>query len=108
MNEAEIEHIANYIGTTPEEVARLYTVPDRDAPALRILRNSGNACVFLNGNLCMIYQARPTACREFPHVSAGKHTLGSRQSSHARWAQLCPIIFNALEQYKHLTGYHRH
>ena len=35
-----------------------------------------------------------------------EHTRGGRQSSLARWAALCPIIFNALENYKHRTGYH--
>jgi len=108
VNKSEIENIARHIGTTSEEVGRLYTVPDPDAPALRILPNSREGCVFLDGNLCMIYEARPKACREFPHVSIGKHSLGSRPSSLARWAPLCPIIFNALEAYKHLTGYDRH
>ena len=95
------------MGTTSEAVTRLYTVPDPDAPALRILRNSGEGCVFLDGNLCMIYEARPKACRDFPHVAVGKHSLGSRQSSLARWAPLCPIIFNALEECKHFIGYHQ-
>ena len=107
VNQSEIENIAGHIGSTSEAVARLYTVPDPDAPALRILRNSGEGCVFLDGNLCMIYEARPKTCRDFPHVAVGKHSLGSRQSSLARWAPFCPIIFNALEEYKHLTGYHR-
>jgi Fe-S-cluster containining protein len=107
VNKSEIEKIAAHIGTTPEAVARLYTVPDPDAPALRILRNSGEGCVFLDGNLCMIYEARPKACRDFPHVAVGTHSLGGRQSSLARWTALCPIIFNALEGYKHLTGYPR-
>jgi len=107
VNKSEIEKIAGHIGTTSETVARLYTVPDPDAPALRILRNSGQGCVFLDGNLCMIYEARPKTCRDFPHVAVGKHSLGSRQSSLARWAPLCPIIFNALEAYKHVAGYHR-
>jgi Fe-S-cluster containining protein len=108
VNKSEIENIARHLGTTSEAVARSYTVPDPDAPALRILLNSGNGCVFLDDNLCMIYDARPQACRDFPYVANGKHSLGSRQSSLARWAPLCPIIFNALEGYKHLTGYHRH
>jgi uncharacterized protein len=108
VNKSEIENIARHIGTTSGAVARLYNVPDREAPALRILRNSGGGCVFLDGNLCTIYEARPKTCRDFPHVAVGKHSLGSRQSSLARWAPLCPIIFNALEEYKHLTGYHRH
>ena len=105
VNKSEIEKVAGHIGTTSEAVTRLYTVPDPDAPALRILRNSGQGCVFLDANLCMIYEARPKACREFPHVAVGEYSLGSRQSSIARWAPLCPIIFNALEEYKHLTGY---
>ena len=108
VNKSEIENIAGHLGTTSEAVARLYTIADPDSPALRVLRNSGEGCVFLDGNLCMIYEARPKTCRNFPHVAVGKHSLGDRQSSLARWAPLCPIIFNALEGYKHLTGYHRH
>jgi Fe-S-cluster containining protein len=108
VNKPEIEKIAKYLGSTSEAVAGLYTVPDPDAPALRILRNSGEECVFLDGNLCMIYEVRPKTCRDFPHVAVGEHSLGGRPSSLARWAPLCPIIFNALEAYKHLTGYHRH
>jgi Fe-S-cluster containining protein len=108
VNKSDIENIAQYLGTMSEAVDRLYTVPDPDAPTLRILLNSGEGCVFLDGNLCMIYEARPKTCRDFPHVAVGQHSLGSRQSSLARWAPLCPIIFNALEGYKHLTGYHRH
>jgi Fe-S-cluster containining protein len=56
----------------------------------------------------MIYEARPKTCRNFPHVAVGTPSLGGRPSSLARWAALCPIIYNALESYKHLTGYHSH
>jgi Fe-S-cluster containining protein len=108
VNKSEIESIASNIGATPEDVVRLYTVPDPEAPALRNLRSSAEGCVFLDGNLCMIYEARPKACRDFPHVSVGTHSLGGRQSSLARWAALCPIIFNALESYKRHTGYSTH
>jgi uncharacterized protein len=108
VNKFEIENIAGHLGTTPQAVVRLYTVPDPDAPASRTLLNSGEGCVFLDGNLCMIYEARPTACRNFPHVAVGTHSLGGRPSSLARWAALCPIIYNSLESYKHLTGYHSH
>ena len=108
VDKPEIESIAWQLGVTPEAVVRLYTDSDPDAPASRILLNSGDRCVFLEGNFCMIYEARPKACRDFPHVAIGTHSLGSRPSSLARWAALCPIIFNALESYKHLTGYHPH
>jgi Fe-S-cluster containining protein len=105
VSKLEIENIASYLGMTPEAVTRLYTVPDPDAPASRILLNSQEACVFLDHNLCMIYEACPKTCRNFPHVSEGTHSLGGRPSSLARWAAVCPIIYNALESYEHLTGY---
>jgi Fe-S-cluster containining protein len=90
VNRSQISRIAEYLGTTADEVARLYTVPDPDAPALRILRRSSEGCVFLEGNLCMIYQARPKTCRDFPHVAVGAHSLGSRQSSLAH----CQVGWN--------------
>jgi hypothetical protein len=108
VNKPEIENIAWHLGATPDAVARLYTLPDPDAAASRTLLTSGEGCVFLDGNFCMIYEARPTTCRTFPHVAAGTHSLGSRPASLARWAALCPIIYNALESYKRLTGYHPH
>jgi uncharacterized protein len=106
VSKLEIENIARHLGATPEGVAHRYTVPDPEAPASRILLNSHQSCVFLDGNLCSIYAARPKTCRDFPHVEVGAHSLGSRPSSLARWAAFCPIIYNALESYKHLTGYH--
>jgi uncharacterized protein len=106
VNRGEIETIAAHLGATPEAVARLYTAPDPDASTSRILNQSSDGCVFLDGNLCMVYEARPKACRDFPHVAAGARSLGGRPSSLARWAALCPIIYNALEMYKHVTGYH--
>jgi hypothetical protein len=47
----------------------------------------------------------------FGYTNGGwSRTLGGRPSSHDRWAACCPIIYNALEAYKHLMGYppHRH
>ena len=106
VRQSEIEKIAGHLGIPYETVLHRYTVPDPEAQAFRILRSRREGCVFLSGNLCTIYAARPKTCRDFPHVAVGAHTLGSRQCSHARWASLCPIIFNALEAYKRLTGYH--
>ncbi len=105
VGRSDIEKIASHLRTTSAEVVRLYTVRDPDAPASRLLRNSRSGCIFLDGNLCTIYEARPKPCRDFPHVSVGTHSLGSRQASLGRWAALCPIIFNALEIYKRRVGF---
>lgn len=105
VDKRDIARIARRIGVTAEEAMRAYTVPDPDAPALRMLRTTAEGCVFLEGNRCTIYDARPKTCRDFPHIAPGTHSLGGRASSHARWAALCPIVYNAIEQYKHITGF---
>jgi Fe-S-cluster containining protein len=63
--------------------------------------------VFLRGNLCTVYEARPRACREFPYLVSHQRSLGGRMSSVCKHASLCPIVFNALEAYKHAVGYRR-
>ena len=101
----EIEAIASYLGLPAEDVTRQFTVPEADAPALRELASTRDGCVFLEGNLCGIYPARPKACHDFPHVGEGDHSLGARLESLCRWASLCPIVYNALEEYKRVVGY---
>jgi uncharacterized protein len=108
VNAHEVDAIAQYLGTTPEAVTRLYTVRNPDTPTSRVLGTSPDGCVFLDGNLCIIYEARPKACRDFPHVTVGSHTLGGRRASLAKWAALCPIVFNAMEEYKRRTGFRPH
>jgi uncharacterized protein len=103
---AEIGVIAQRMGLTAAEVEQGYTEADPDSHNNRLLRTTAQGCVFLEGNQCSIYDARPGVCRSFPHVLPGDHSLGSRMASLCRWAPLCPIIYNALEEYKHLVGYH--
>ena len=106
VSPAEVEAIAQLLGLEAAEAARRYTEPDPDAPATTVLRSSRDGCIFLDGNLCTVYPARPKTCRDFPHVALGMHSLGARISSLCRWAALCPIVYNALEEYKRLVGYH--
>lgn len=108
LHEADIEKIAQFLGVTPETIVQRYTTPDPDVTGSRILVSSREGCVFLDGNLCMIYEARPKTCHDFPHVAIGTHSLGGRPASLARWAALCPIIYTALERHKHLVGFHTH
>jgi hypothetical protein len=95
VNKSEIERIARHIGTTSEAVARLYTVPDPDAPALRIPLNSGKGCVFLDGNLCKIYEARPKDLPRFSSRSSRK-TLARQPSVVA--CPLGPALSNHLQR----------
>ncbi len=107
VTNAEIASIASHLRMEAAEVEHRYTEPDPEDSACRILRSSRDACIFLDGNLCSIYEHRPNACRDFPHLHPGTHTLGGRVSSLCRWASLCPIIYNSIEIYKHQVGFRR-
>lgn len=101
----DLDAVAQHLGMPRADVVRLYTMPDPESPSQRVLRNERDACAFLDGNICLIYEARPKACRDFPHVAPGVHTVGGRMASVCRNASFCPIIYNALEAYKNLVGY---
>jgi len=102
---ADIERIADHLDMPVEDVLHLYTEVDPSNSSVRILINRNNRCTFLDENLCMIYEARPRVCRDFPHVAPDTHTLGSRFSSICRNARYCPILCEAIEEYKHVVGF---
>src|SRR5262245_55096739 len=62
---ADIQALARYLDMAPADVIKEYTIVD-PADRERILHRGNNGCVFLDGNLCLVYGARPRACREFP------------------------------------------
>ncbi len=105
VTDADIGAIAAYLNVPTEAVVRLYTTADPAAPSRRILINTREACTFLDGNLCVIYEARPRACREFPHASLRARSLGGRLESLCNRAALCPIVYNTIELYKKRIGY---
>ena len=105
VQRGDVEALARHLNVTTDEAARKYTRLDRDSPSTRLLKNNRSGCVFLRGNLCAVYPARPKACRNFPHLSFGMHSLGSRISSLTRWIPNCPIVYNAFESYKRAVGY---
>ena len=102
----EIESIAAALGVTVQELMRQHIAPEPGDSRQKVMRTEHGGCTFLNGNLCSIYEARPAACREFPHVAVGAHTLGARMESISRHASVCPILYYSIEAYKRQTGYH--
>ena len=55
-------------------------------------------CHFLTNTSCSIYEHRFTECREFPHLH--KPHFIRRLFSTMRYYEICPIIFNVVEQLK--------
>jgi Fe-S-cluster containining protein len=106
VSEAEIAAIASFLGMPVSEVVRQYTEADAVEHSLLLAQPGGGACVFFDKGLCLVYEARPLACREFPHVDTGHASLGSRLESIGRHASICPILYGAFEEMKHVVGYH--
>jgi uncharacterized protein len=104
--ERDVERLARYLRTTTAKFLADYTV---DSPAEgRILRRMPEAgCVFLEGNLCTVYEARPDTCQRFPHLVRGQGSLASRMWQFIDRACYCPIVFNSLEAFKEALRFER-
>jgi Fe-S-cluster containining protein len=73
----------------------------------RILKRTAKGCVFLDGNLCSVYDHRPATCDDFPHVVRGNGSIVSRMWEFTDRAVYCPIVYNSLEAFKAETGFTR-
>jgi len=74
---------------------------------LLLKRHEDGSCVFLNGNECLIYRHRPTACRHFPHLTSGPGSLIWRMWEMPDRATYCPIVYNTLEEWKDEVDFQR-
>ena len=98
----DAERLARYLRLSVAEFMRDYTLESGEG---RILRRNDGGCIFLEGNLCSVYDARPHACGLFPHLVKGSGSLLSRMWHMPDRAVYCPIVFNTLEQFKVETGF---
>lgn len=103
ITERDAEHLAKYLRVKIGDFLRDYTVETEEEG--RILKRDENGCVFLDGNLCSVYDARPHACELFPHLVKGNGSLLSRMWHMPDRAVYCPIVFNTLEEWKTETGF---
>jgi uncharacterized protein len=104
VSPGEIDTLARYLNLSCEEVTKECTIRDPEDRET-ILRHTGDGCVFLDGNLCLVYEARPRACREFPYLAGNERSLGGRMPSVCKHASICPIVYNTLQAYKHAIGF---
>lgn len=103
IGERDCERLAKFLGLKRDIFLRDYTVETPDEG--RILKRTANGCVFLSGNLCSVYEARPQTCELFPHLVKGNGSLLSRMWHMPDRAVYCPIVFNTLEQFKSEAGF---
>lgn len=106
VTKRDVERLARYLRVTPARVIADYTVPSEEEGRV-LQRSEVTGCVFLDGNTCTVYDARPESCQKFPHVVRGNGSIVSRMWEFADRACYCPIVYNSLEAFKKELGFTR-
>ena len=94
----DVDKLARFLCIRPSEFVRDYT--EETAEEGLILKRTAGGCIFLSGNDCTIYEARPHNCENFPHLIRGEGSLLARMWDFKDRACYCPIVYNALEAFK--------
>lgn len=103
ITERDAQKLAKYLGVS---IARFWAdYAQEDAEEGPILKRNPDGCVFLEGNLCSVYDARPHTCETFPHLTQGAGSLVSRMWRMPDRACYCPIVYNTLEAWKVEIGF---
>ncbi len=103
ISERDIEKLIKFLGVTNEEFLRDYTQRGEDGDL--ILKRLPSGCVFLNGNLCSVYEGRPQTCANYPHLVRGAGSLDSRMWEFMHRVEVCPIVYNWMEAVKDDIGF---
>lgn len=100
----DIEKLAKFVGTSREEFREKFTMRASDNELI-LKRTDKDGCVFLEGNRCSVYEARPGSCVHYPHLSGGPGSLATRLWLMPERATYCPIVYNWAEVAKREMGY---
>ena len=104
VKKRDIEHLARFLRISEARFLAEYTTESEEEG--RILRRTdAEGCVFLSGNECTVYEARPDACQRFPHLVRGNGSIASRMWQFIDRACYCPIVYNSLEAFKQEMGF---
>jgi Fe-S-cluster containining protein len=103
ITEKDVEKLAKFVGMTDREFVEQFTALDGEGAM--ILRRNEGGCVFLEGSLCSVYEARPHNCVNFPHVVRGTGSIASRMWEFLDRVGYCPIVYNWMETVKDDIGF---
>jgi Fe-S-cluster containining protein len=105
LQERDVEKLAKHLRLSREKFLAEYTEVSEEEGL--ILKRNVTGCIFLDGNLCSIYEARPSTCVGFPHLVRGAGSLIHRMWQMIDRACYCPIVYNSLERFKDEVGFLR-
>jgi Fe-S-cluster containining protein len=106
VSERDVERLAKYLRISPDRFLAEYTVESEEEGRI-LRRDEKTGCVFLNGNDCIVYEARPDICQRFPHLVRGQGSIASRMWQFVDRACYCPIVYNSLEAFKEELRFRR-
>ena len=106
LAERDVEHLSKFLGIREKDFLEQYTMPG-EGGELILKRTKEAGCVFLDGNECTVYKARPGNCERFPHLLKGAGSIPSRMWQFVDRATYCPIVYNWMERAKELTKFHK-
>jgi len=95
FTQADIERIARHLKMKEQQFVSMYLRVDEDGD--HVLQTV--PCAFLAAdNYCLIYEARPKACREYPHTDRRKfQQIGNLTVKNTA---ICPAAFRIVEEMK--------
>jgi Fe-S-cluster containining protein len=93
VTKTDAARIAKEFGMKPAEFEQQYLTVDDDGDTVM----NTSPCPFLQkDNLCLIYDIRPKACRQFPHTD--NLEFSKNMKLHRLNAQICPGVFHILRK----------
>jgi uncharacterized protein len=107
VKKRDIETLARYLRISEAQFIAEYTTESEDEGRI-LKRTDAEGCVFLSGNECTVYDARPDSCERFPNVVRGNGSIASRMWEFVDRACYCPIVYNSLEAFKESMRYRNH
>ena len=91
----DMEHLAGALGLSRDDLIKQHLTR---AEERRQYTFKSTPCPFLSENRCTVYDARPDACRSYPHLH--KKGFVHRLIGVVQNCSICPIVFNVLERLK--------
>ena len=106
VTERDVERLSKHLRQKPGRFLAEFTEESAEEGVV-LRRDKKTGCVFLSGNECTVYDARPESCQRFPHVVRGNGSIVSRMWELIDRACYCPIVYNSLEAFKDEMAFRR-